>query len=78
LVTRITELVHEKVLDEVSDLRDEANENTRIVIELKRDAVTRVVINKLYKNTQLESSFGVIMLALYQRRPKQMNIGVRS
>ncbi|MDR1255553.1 MAG: DNA gyrase subunit A [Puniceicoccales bacterium] len=74
LVTRIAELVHEKILDEVSDLRDESDENTRIVIELKRDAVTRVAINKLYKNTQLESSFGVIMLALHQRRPKQMNI----
>ncbi|MDR0595241.1 MAG: DNA gyrase subunit A [Puniceicoccales bacterium] len=74
LVTSIAELIHEKVLDEVSDLRDESDEKTRIVIELKRDAVTRVVINKLYKNTQLESSFGVIMLALHQRRPKQMNI----
>lgn len=74
LVTRIAELIHEKILDEISDLRDESDENTRIVIELKRDAVTRVVINKLYKNTQLESSFGVIMLALHQRRPKQMNI----
>lgn len=74
LVTRIAELVHEKILDEVSDLRDESDEKTRIVIELKRDAVTRVVINKLYKNTQLESTFGVIMLALYQRRPRQMNI----
>ncbi|MDR0715359.1 MAG: DNA gyrase subunit A [Puniceicoccales bacterium] len=74
LVTSIAELIHEKVLDEVSDLRDESDENTRIVIELKRDSVTRVIINKLYKNTQLESSFGVIMLALHQRRPKQMNI----
>ncbi len=74
LVTRIAELVHEKILDEISDLRDESDEKTRIVIELKRDAVPRVVINKLYKNTQLESTFGVIMLALHQRRPKQMNI----
>ncbi|MDR2435783.1 MAG: DNA gyrase subunit A [Puniceicoccales bacterium] len=74
LVTHIAELIHEKILDEVSDLRDESDENTRIVIELKRDAVTRIAINKLYKNTQLESSFGVIMLALHQRRPRQMNI----
>jgi DNA gyrase subunit A len=74
LVTRIAELIHGKILDEVSDLRDESDENTRIVVELKRDAVTRVAINKLYKNTQLESSFGVIMLALHQRRPRQMNI----
>lgn len=74
LVTSIAELVQEKVLSEVSDLRDESDENTRIVIDLKRDAVTRVVINKLYKHTQLESTFGVIMLALYQLRPRQMNI----
>lgn len=74
LVTRIAELIHEKILEEVGDLRDESDEKTRIVLELKRDAVTRVVINKLYKHTQLESTFGVIMLALHQRRPRQMNI----
>lgn len=74
LVTKIADLVHEKVLDEISDLRDESDENTRIVIELKRDASARVVINKLFKETPLESSFGVIMLALDHLRPKQMNI----
>ncbi len=74
LVTRIAELVQEKFLDEVSDLRDESDENTRIVVELKRGEVPRVVVNKLFKNTALESSFGVILLALDQRRPKQMNI----
>lgn len=74
LVTRIAELVGEKVIEGVSDLRDESDENTRIVIELKRGEIPRVVINKLFKHTPLESSFGVIMLALVQRRPKEMNI----
>ncbi len=74
LVTLIAELVTDKKLDEVSDLRDESDENTRIVIELKRGMIPRVVINKLFKMTPLESSFGVIMLALDKRRPKEMNI----
>lgn len=74
LVTRIADLVSDKVLTEVSDLRDESDENTRIVVELKRGEIPRVVINKLFKHTPLEGSFGVIMLALDKRRPKQMNI----
>lgn len=74
LVTKIAELVQSKVLEEVSDLRDESDENTRVVIELKRGAIPRVVINKLYKHTSLEGSFGVIMLALDHQKPKQMNI----
>ncbi|MCC5806893.1 MAG: DNA gyrase subunit A [Opitutales bacterium] len=74
LVTRIAELVQEKVIEGVSDLRDESDENTRIVIELKRGEIPRVVVNKLFKHTALESSFGVIMLALVDRRPKEMNM----
>lgn len=74
LVTRIADLVSSKELDEVSDLRDESTETTRIVIELKRGAIPRVLINKLYKQTPLESSFGVILLAIDKKRPKQMNI----
>jgi len=74
LVISIADLVREKTLDEVSDLRDESDENTRIVIELKRGESPRVVLNKLYKHTAFESSFGVILLALDKRRPKQMNI----
>ncbi len=74
LVSKIAELVSEKTLEGVSDLRDESDENTRVVIELKRGEVPRVTLNKLFKHTQLESSFGVILLALDQRRPKQMNI----
>lgn len=74
IVTRIAELINDKVIDEASDLRDESDENTRIVIELKRNESPRVVINKLWKLTPMESSFGVILLALDGRRPKQMNI----
>jgi len=74
LVTRIAELVQTKVIEGVSDLRDESDENTRIVLELKRGEIPRVVVNKLFKHTPLESSFGVIMLALVDRRPKEMNI----
>ena len=74
LVSKIAELVQHKVIEGISDLRDESDETTRIVIELRRGDVPRVIINKLYKHTNLESSFGVIMLALYRKRPKEMNI----
>lgn len=74
LVMRIAELIKEKAIEGISDLRDESTETTRIVIELKRGAIPRVIINQLYKSTALESSFGVILLALDNRRPKQMNI----
>ncbi|MEM9226464.1 MAG: DNA gyrase subunit A, partial [Verrucomicrobiota bacterium] len=74
LVTKIADMVNNKTLTEVSDLRDESDENTRIVIELKRDEPSRVVINKISKHTPFENSFGVILLALDKRRPKQMNI----
>lgn len=74
LVKRIAELVNEKILTEVRDLRNESDANTRIVLELKRGEAERVVLNKLYKHTALESSFGVILLALDHTRPKQMNI----
>ena len=74
LVTRIAELVKDKILDGVSDLRDESTETTRIVIELKLGEIERVTINKLFKLTALESSFGVILLALDKRRPRQMTI----
>ena len=74
LVENIGNLVAEKILTEVSDVRNESDENTRIVIELKRGEAPRVVLNKLFKHTQLEASFGTIMLALDKRKPKQMNI----
>ena len=65
LVENIAELVRDKKLEGISDLRNESNnEGIRIVIELKRDAIPRVVLNQLYKHTAMQSTFGVIMLAL--------------
>jgi len=64
LVKSIAELTREKKLEGISDLRDESSDTTRIVIELKRDAIPRVVLNQLYKHTTMQASFGVIMLAL--------------
>ena len=74
LVTRIADLVSDKLIEGVRDLRDESDENTRIVIELKRGEQAKIVINQLFQKTALESSFGVILLALDKKRPKQMNI----
>jgi DNA gyrase subunit A len=75
LIERMAELVNEKKLDDISDIRDESNKDgMRVVIELKRDAIPKVVINNLYKFTQLEDSFGVIMLAIDHGRPRTMNI----
>jgi DNA gyrase subunit A len=74
LVTRIAELVGEKQIEGIRDLRDESDESTRIVIEIKRGEQTKVVINQLFQKTALEASFGVTLLALDKKRPKQMNI----
>jgi DNA gyrase subunit A len=74
LVERIAELVNEKVLGEISAIRDESDENTRVVIELKRDGNPKVVINNLYKHTALESSFAASMLAIDHGRPKLLNL----
>ncbi len=74
LVSKIAELVSDKQIEGIRDLRDESDENTRIVIELKRGEQAEPILNQLYKRTALESSFGVTLLALDQRRPKQMNI----
>ena len=70
LVSRIAELVNAKTMTDISAIRDESDENTRVVIELKRDANPRVVINNLYKHTALESSFPITMLAIDHGRPK--------
>ena len=74
LVQRIAELVNEKILTDITAVRDESDENTRVVVELKRDANARVVINNLYKFTQLEASFGVNILAIDHGRPKILNL----
>src|ERR1700746_221393 len=74
LVERIAELVNEKVLTDISAIRDESDENTRVVIEMTRDAIPKVIINNLYKHTQLESSFAVNALAIDHGRPKTLGL----
>ena len=74
LVERVAQLVNEKVLGDITAIRDESDENTRVVIELKRDANPKIVINNLYKHTALESSFAVIMLAIDHGRPKLLSL----
>jgi DNA gyrase subunit A len=75
LIERIADLVRDKVIEGISDLRDESDrDGMRIVIELKRGEVPEVVLNNLYKHTPLQSSFGVIMLAIVGGRPKVLNL----
>jgi DNA gyrase subunit A len=75
LIEKIAELVHEKKLDGISELRDESNrEGMRIVIELKRDAVAQVVLNKLYKLTPMQSSFGIINIAIVDGQPRVLTL----
>ena len=74
LVSRIADLVNEKIITDITAIRDESDENTRVVIELKRDGIPKVVINNLYKHTQLESSFSVNALAIDHGRPKTLGL----
>jgi DNA gyrase subunit A len=75
LIEKIADLVRAKVLEDISDVRDESDrDGLRIVIELKRDATPMVVLNNLYKHTQLQTTFGVIMLALVEGRPRVLNL----
>ncbi len=74
LVERIAELVNEKIIPDITAIRDESDENTRVVLELRRDAIPKVVINNLYKFTSLESSFAVNTLAIDHGRPKTLNL----
>ncbi|MDI6907023.1 MAG: DNA gyrase subunit A [Thermoanaerobacterales bacterium] len=75
LVEKIAALVREKKIDGISDLRDESDRNgMRVVIEVRRDANARVVLNHLYKHTQLQETFGVIMLALVHGQPRVMGL----
>ncbi|MBA2525120.1 MAG: DNA gyrase subunit A [Pyrinomonadaceae bacterium] len=75
LIERIAELSNEKKLEGISDLRDESDRTgMRIVVELKRDAVPQVVLNKLYKLTPMQSSFGVINLAIVNGQPRVLNL----
>ncbi|MFN3314104.1 MAG: DNA gyrase subunit A [Hyphomonas sp.] len=75
MITKIAELVREKKIEGISDLRDESDRNgIRVVIELKRDVSADVVLNQLYRFSQMQSSFGVNMLALNSGRPELMNL----
>ncbi len=75
LIESIANLVKEKKIDGISDLRDESDrDGMRIVIELKRDANANVVLNRLYKHTKMQDTFGVIMIALVNNEPKVLNL----
>ena len=75
LIEKISELVKEKKLEGISDLRDESDrEGIRIVIDLKKDEPSGVILNQLYKHTQMETNFGVIMLAIDRSQPRVLNL----
>ena len=75
LIIKIAELVKLKKIDGITDIRDESNrEGVRVVIELRKDANANVILNQLYKHTQLQDTFGVIMLALVNNEPKIMSL----
>ncbi len=75
LIEKMAELVHEKKLDGISEIRDESNrEGIRVVVELKRDAVPQVVLNKLYKLTAMQSSFGIISIAIVDGQPTLLTL----
>jgi DNA gyrase subunit A len=75
LIERIAELVNEKKIDGIADLRDESSrDGMRVVVELKRDAIPQIVLNKLYKLTPMQSTFGVINLAIVQGQPRVLKL----
>src|SRR5579863_4587144 len=75
LIERIADLVNEKRIEGISDLRDESDrDGMRIVVELKRDAEPKIVLNQLYKLTQMQESYGLIMLAIHEGRPRELNL----
>jgi DNA gyrase subunit A len=75
LIERIAELIREKKIEGVSDLRDESDrEGIRIVIEVKRDAIPEIILNSLYKMTQMQTTFGIILLAIVDNQPKVMTL----
>ena len=75
VIEKIAELVKDKKIDGITDLRDESDKSgMRIVIELRRDANSNVILNQLYKHTQLQDTFGVIMLSLVNNQPRILNL----
>ena len=75
LIERIAELVQEKAIEGIANIRDESDrEGMRVVIELKRNEVAEVILNQLYKHTQMQTSFGIILLAIHQNQPKLLTL----
>jgi DNA gyrase subunit A len=75
LIERIAELTEEKVIEGISNVRDESDrEGMRVVIELKRNEVSEVILNQLFKHTQMQTSFGIILLAIHQNQPKLLSL----
>jgi DNA gyrase subunit A len=74
MIKHMANLVKDKVIAGISDIRDESKDDIRIVVEVKRDAMAEVVLNHLYKHTQLQTTFGAIMLAIVGGRPKILNL----
>lgn len=75
LIERIAELCQEKVIEGISNIRDESDrEGMRVVVELKRNEVAEVILNQLYKHTQMQTSFGIILLAIHQNQPRLLSL----
>ncbi len=75
LIEKISELVKEKIIEGISEIRDESDrEGIRVVIELKKDAMSEIILNNLYKHTQMQVSFGINMLAILDKEPKLFNL----
>ena len=74
-IERVAELAQEKTIEGISTIRDESDrDGMRVVIELKRNEVAEVILNQLYKHTQMQTSFGIILLAIHQNQPKLLNL----
>jgi len=75
LIERVAELVQEKVIEGIANIRDESDrDGMRVVIELRRNEVAEVILNQLYKHTQMQTSFGIILLAIHQNQPKLLSL----
>lgn len=75
LIERVAELIQEKAIEGISDIRDESDrEGMRVVIDLKRNEAAEVVLNQLFKHTQMQTSFGIILLAIHQNQPKLLSL----
>ena len=74
MIKHMADLVKDKTIEGISDIRDESKADVRIIVELKRDAVGQIVLNNLYKHTELQTTFGAIMLAIDQGRPRILNL----